>query len=161
MKRRIGRPCDISSGKGRRGGSPSKGTDRVLRCDSCGGGSLDDLPKTHLPSLKDVLNEHIGRSHMTILAIAELAGVSNSTMHRIMKGEIHPSRNVLLRLALVLGMSFDATQLLLEAGNRSSLSGGRCRDRPIMQAIIQKKTISYANEKLNEGGFQDLFSRRD
>lgn len=108
-----------------------------------------------------MLDEYIGKSHKTILAIAELAGLSNSTMHRILKGEIHPSRNALLRLALVLGMSFEATQLLLMAGNRSTLSGGRYRDRPIMQGIIQGKPLGSVNEALTSRGYQDLFSRQD
>lgn len=126
-----------------------------------GGGSLNDLPDATLPTLRDVLDEHIGKSHMTVLAIAELAGLSNSTMHRILKGEIHPSRNALLRLALVLDMSFETTQLLLMAGNRSTLSGGRYRDRPIMQGIVQHKPLGSVNEVLNNMGYQDLFSRQD
>lgn len=126
-----------------------------------GGGSLEDLPESHPPVLKNVLDEYIGRSGMTILAIAELAGLSNSSMHRILKGEIHPSRNALLRLALVLGMPFEATQLLLKVANRSPLSGNRYRDRAIMQGIIQNKPIRYVNETLAKMGCSDLFSRQD
>lgn len=125
------------------------------------GGSLQDLPQSFMPDLREVLDEYIGKSGMTILAIAELAGLSNSSMHRILNGEIHPSRNVLIRLALVLGMSFKATQLLLEVGNRSLLSAGRYRDRPIMQGIIQKRPIRYVDEALENMGYSDLFSRQD
>lgn len=126
-----------------------------------GGGHLEDLPNEYLPPLKDILDQYIGKSHMAILTIADFTGISNSTIHRILNGEIHPSRNVLIRLALVLGMSFDATQLLLVAGNRSVLSGGRLRDRPIMMGIIQHKTIGYVNSQLQEKGLESLFSHRD
>lgn len=126
-----------------------------------GGGSLKDLPEAYLPALKNVLDDYIGKSGKTILAIAELAGLSNSSMHRILKGEIHPSRNVLLRLAFVLGMSFEATQFLLTVGNRSPLSGSRYRDRAIMQGIIQNKPIPFVNDTLTQMGCNDLFSRQD
>ena len=77
------------------------------------GGSLDELPKEKTPTLADVLNENIGKMEMPIKTIAELSGINNSTIHRILNNEMHPSRNTLLRLAFILKLTFEDTQVLL------------------------------------------------
>ena len=125
------------------------------------GGSLDELPKEKTPTLADVLNEYIGKRDMAIKTIAELSGINNSTIHRILNNEMHPSRNTLLRLAFILNLTFEDTQVLLKAGNRSLLSGSRERDRIIMQGIVQKRHLGDINEKLKRSGFNDLLSKQD
>lgn len=125
------------------------------------GGSLDELPKEKTPTLADVLNEYIGKRDMAIKTIAELSGINNSTIHRILNNEMHPSRNTLLRLAFILNLTFEDTQVLLKAGNRSLLSGSRERDRIIMQGIVQKRHLGDINDELNIKGFNDLLSKQD
>ena len=125
------------------------------------GGSLDELPKEKTPTLADVLNENIGKMEMPIKTIAELSGINNSTIHRILNNEMHPSRNTLLRLAFILKLTFEDTQVLLKAGNRSLLSGSRERDRIIMQGIVQKRHLGDINDELNIKGFNDLLSKQD
>lgn len=125
------------------------------------GGSLDELPKEKTPTLADVLNEYIGKRNIAVKTIAELSGINNSTIHRILNNEMHPSRNTLLRLAFILKLTFEDTQVLLKAGNRSLLSSSRERDRIIMQGIVQKRHLGDINEKLKRSGFNDLLSKQD
>lgn len=125
------------------------------------GGTLNDLPKIQLPTVSDVLNEHIGKSTMPIRTIAELSGINNSTIHRILNNEMNPTRNTLLRLAFIMEMSFEETQVLLKAGNRSLLSASRIRDLIIMQGIVQKRFLGDVNDTLTDQGFHDLFSKQD
>lgn len=125
------------------------------------GGTLDDLPKDKPLSLAEVLNENIGKADLAIKTIAELSGINNATIHRILNGEMHPTRNTLLRLAFVMKMTFETTQVLLKAGNRSLLSGSRDRDRIIIQGIVQNHLLGDVNKELTCNGFHDLFSKQN
>lgn len=125
------------------------------------GGSLSDIPKEHIPSLTEVLNVALGKADRPIKTIAELAGINNASIHKILHNEMHPTRNTLLRLALVMNMSFEDTQVLLKAGNRSLLSGSRERDRIIMSGIVQKQALGNVCDKLVSCGFSDLYSKQD
>lgn len=125
------------------------------------GGTLSDLPKEETPTLSDVLNLNLGKMKKPIKTIAELAGLNNASMHKILGGEMHPTRNTLLRLALVMELPIETTQVLLKAGNRSLLSGSRPRDLIIMEGIVQKCDLGNVDSKLQRAGFNDLFSKQD
>ena len=125
------------------------------------GGTISDLPKEKTPSLTEVLNGYLGRTSKPIKTVAELAGLNNASMHKILGGEMHPSRNTLLRLSLVMELSFEDTQALLKAGNRSMLSGSRNRDLIIMEGIIQRQGLGSVNAALTRQGFGDLFAKQD
>ena len=125
------------------------------------GGSVSDLPIEKTPTLAELLNGHLGRTGKPIKTVAELAGLNNASMHKILGGEMRPSRNTLLRLSLVMELSFEDTQALLKAGNRSMLSGSRNRDLIIMQGIIKKLGLGSVNAALTRQGFGDLFCKQD
>ena len=125
------------------------------------GGSVSDLPIEKTPTLAELLNGHLGRTGKPIKTVAELAGLNNASMHKILGGEMRPSRNTLLRLSLVMELSFEDTQALLKAGNRSMLSGSRNRDLIIMEGIIQRQGLGSVNAALTRQGFGDLFSKQD
>lgn len=125
------------------------------------GGTLSDLPKEKTPTLSDVLNLNLGKTKRPIKTIAELAGLNNASMHKILGGEMHPTRNTLLRLALVMELPIETTQVLLKAGNRSLLSGSRPRDRMIMESIVHDWNLGDVNSRLRESGFHDLFAKQD
>ena len=125
------------------------------------GGCLEDLPKERIPKLADVLNECFGQIDKPIITIAELSGINNSSIHKALNGEMNPTRNTLLRLAFTMQLSFETTQVLLKSGNRSSLSGGRDRDRIIMQGIIKGYHLGDVCDELTQNGFRDLYSKQD
>ena len=119
------------------------------------------MPKERIPKLADILNECFGQIDKPIIAIAELSGINNSSIHKALNGEMNPTRNTLLRLAFTMGLSFETTQVLLKSGNRSSLSGGRDRDRIIMQGIIKGYHLGDVCDELARNGFRDLYSKQD
>lgn len=125
------------------------------------GGSLSEIPKERIPSLTDVLNTFLGKTDCSIKTIAELAGINNASLHKMLSNKMHPTRNTLLRLALVMELSFEDTQVLLKAGNRSLLSGSRERDLVIMRGIIQKLALGDVCDELKRCGFSELFSKQD
>ena len=122
--------------------------------------SLEELiHQVKLPSLPGCLNEFLGKRGMNTDALAELAGMNRASAYKILNGEMKPSRNVLLRMALVLEMGFEETQVLLKCGERAALSASRPRDLLLMDAVVNHRPIDDVNRQLQEKGFLDLYSR--
>lgn len=125
-----------------------------------------DTPVTDLirelgnSSLQGFLTGLMGKRGISTDALAELAALNRTSLYRILNGETrHPQRNVLLRLALVLRLSFEETQELLHYGGRASLSGRRARDILLSDGIIRGRSIDEVNERLRAHYFLDLYSK--
>ena len=112
-----------------------------------------------LPELSICLSSHIFKKNISIEALAELSGSNRATLYRILKNEIKPSRNNILRLALVLGLSFPETQYLLKCGNLSALSASRRRDVIIIDGIVHKTSIDEINEVLIKEKLMDIYCK--
>lgn len=124
------------------------------------GCSIEELgKKVKLPPLSHCLNEMMNRKNVSVEITAELAGLNKTSLYRIMKKEMNPSRNILIRLALVLDMSFDETQVLLKSGNCAALSGNRKRDLYLIAGIEKHSSIDEISELLRKQGFPDLYSK--
>lgn len=127
---------------------------------------LREIPPTELigrvqaESLHGCLNRMIGCRGISVDAVAELAALNRASLYKILNGTTkHPQRNVLLRLALVLRLSFQETQELLRYGGRAALSGRRARDIIISDGIINGRGIDEVNTRLNTHYFVDLYSK--
>lgn len=124
------------------------------------GVSIDDLASlASFPTLSSCLNEIIGRRNLSVDAVSGLADMNTATLYKIMSRKIAPSRNVLLRLAFSLEMSFDETQVLLKAGNAAALSASRKRDIYIIEGIQKQFSYDDVNSVLTAHGFPDLYSK--
>ena len=124
------------------------------------GYSIDDLAcKSTFPSLPGFLNDMLGRKKISVEVASGLADINTATTYKIMKKQIAPSRNLLLRLAFALEMSFEETQILLKCGNTASLSASRKRDQYIMEGIIKKNNFDDVNTVLAEHGLPTLYSK--
>lgn len=135
-------------------------TEMIVKIIRSGEYTMDELVKmAKLPDLADCLNEMIGRQKRSMEVIAGLAGLNPATLHKIMSHKMNPSRNVLIRLALSLNMSFDETQILLKSANCAALSGNRKRDLYLIDAIEHRKQIADVNDVLTEHGYMDLSGR--
>lgn len=122
--------------------------------------TADQLAKNaKLPSLSSCLNEMMGRRNLSVEVTAGLADMNRATLHKIMTQKINPSRNVLLRLALALSMTFEETQTLLKSGSCAALSGRRERDLFIIEGITNRRTFDEVNANLIRYGFADLYSK--
>ena len=73
-----------------------------------------------------------------------------------MNKQRNPGRNVILRIAVALALSFEETQVLLKSGNCSLLSASRDRDLVIMEGIAQEKDYESINEELIARNMIDL-----
>ena len=100
------------------------------------------------PTVANVLNEFMSTKNCPIDEIAERSGISAVQINRIMNEQRNPSRNMLLRIAMALGLSVEETQVLLKSGNCAPLSAMRERDLIIMDAIINGKNYDSVNEAL-------------
>lgn len=112
-----------------------------------------------LPALSICLNSHIFKKNISIEALAELSGSNRATLYKILKNEMKPSRNNILRLALALELSFSETQYLLKCGNLSALSASRNRDVIIIDGIVHKTSIDEINEVLLKNNLMDIYSK--
>ena len=118
------------------------------------------LDRTVNESLAGYLNTLMGRRKISTDVLAELSGMNRSSMYRILNGKTKfPQRNIIIRLSLILQLSFGETQNLLKLGCKAALSGQRGRDIIISDGIIHKRHIEDINEKLRSYGFSDLYSR--
>ena len=109
-----------------------------------------------LPSLSACLNELMGPSGLSATALAELASLHRSSVFRILSGETTPSRNVLLSLAIVLGLEYEEVQTLLKCGECAPLSGSRPRDVIILNGLVNKKSLGDIDDQLKEAGHKGL-----
>lgn len=111
-------------------------------------------------SLQGCLNQYMGRAGISTDALAELAALNRASLYKILNGATRqPQRNVLIRLALVLRLSFDETQTLLRRGGRAAISGSRARDIIISDGIINHRSIDEVNRRLQTHYFIDLYSK--
>lgn len=124
------------------------------------GYSIEELAKkAQLPSLADCLNEMMGKRDLSVQVTAGIADLNPATLHKIIAKKMAPSRNVLLRIAFALEMSFEETQILLKSGNCAALSGSRTRDLYIIDGIENGKTYDEVNNALQAHGLGDLYSK--
>ena len=108
------------------------------------------------PTISNVLNEFLERENMSVETLSDLSDIKKSTIYRIMNKQRNPGRNVILRIAVALALSFEETQVLLKSGNCSLLSASRDRDLVIMEGIAQEKDYESINEELIARNMIDL-----
>ena len=91
--------------------------------------------------------------------VSELAGLHRATLYKILNGDTHPTRNVLLRLSRVLDMDMEKTQELLKLADVPMLSGSKKADLIIMYGIINKLSISDIDDDLVRNACPGLYSK--
>ena len=144
-------------GANREESSKTRAMERALREDTSPTALIGELNRM---TLRSYLVGLMGKRGISTDALAELAALNRASLYKILKGVTRqPQRNVLIRLALVLGLSFDETQQLLYYGGHAQLSGNRARDIIISNGIIKKSTIEDVNAHLQAHFFSDLYSK--
>lgn len=107
-------------------------------------------------SLGAFLMNEICAKGMSIGAASELAGLNRATLYKILNEDTRPSRNVLLRLSRILGMSIEKTQQLLKVGGFSPLSGSKTDDIIVMYGIINGLSLGDIDADLRRNGFPGI-----
>ena len=135
----------------------TKAMERALREEKTPTELIARLPDI---TLRGYLLQLMGKRAISTDALAQLAALNRSSLYKILNGTTkHPQRNILIRLALVLSLSFDETQELLRRGGRATLSGNRARDTVISHGIIKHRSIEDVNEHLRAHYFDSLYEK--
>lgn len=118
---------------------------------------LNDYKK--LTPLNEYLTRAMETANMTVTELAELIGVERSTLYRVISGERLTSRNVLLRIALVLRFGLEQAQKLLCLGQRAALYPLVPRDSLLVFSIEHAYTLQETDDMLRRKGMPDLYER--
>ena len=105
-----------------------------------------------------VLQELLEKEGMTAPEWMTAADVSKSYGYQILRGERVPGRDILLRTALVLGLSLKETQRLLAVGGCGALYPRVRRDAAVLFALNQKMTLLQAEELLSSLPERSLYA---
>ena len=110
-------------------------------------------------SLKELLLSSMDARQYSPQDLSKHIDVERSTLYRLISGERLTTRNVLLRIALVMRLTLDETQALLRSGQRAELYSPVKRDALLIFCITHGLTMEQTEETLTRKGFSSLFER--
>lgn len=113
----------------------------------------DDM---HAPTFSERLSGLIKERNMSVAQLSEAALLSRSFTYQLCSGEREPSRDIVLRLALVLGLSLEQTQQLLRAARRGELYPRVERDAVLIFALRERMSVQATDEQLRARGQETL-----
>lgn len=109
-----------------------------------------------LESIPSYLNKKMGERNLSTAQLFEAAGSERSTGYKIMNGQLLPSRDSLLRVALTLNLDVNEAQYLLKVGRRAHLTPRDSRDAVILHCIIKRMSLIDSNLALHDAGEESL-----
>lgn len=112
-------------------------------------------------SLTDHLRALLERSGMSVKNLSGRLLASRIFIYQILEGDRKPSRDMLLRIALVFRLSLDETQRLLKIAQRSALYPRIRRESVVIFALQRNYTLDEADAALRYSGEQPLLPERD
>ncbi len=98
------------------------------------------------------LNYMIKSKNVTVSQIAKASGVGEY-VYKIFNNERKPSRDVLLAIALGLGLSLEETQLLLRISKFAILDSRDKRDSVIIYGLVNDLTVFKVDDLLAANNF--------
>lgn len=120
---------------------------------------LEELAEEfNAPSFCEQLSAYMDRQQLNAARLSELALMSRSFTYQICNGERQPSRDIVLRLALVLGLSVEETQRLLRLAQKGVLYPRIRRDAILIFALKDGIDLLATNELLIAHGEMPLVS---
>lgn len=106
-----------------------------------------------------LLSRMMQTRELTPQRLADLIEVERSTLYRLLSGERLTTRNVLLRIAIVMSLTVEETQTILRAGQRAQLYALVRRDAIILFGINRRFSLAQIESILLEKGENSLFER--
>lgn len=100
--------------------------------------------KTFSEAISGLLEER----GMSVPELCEASLLSRSFTYQICEGIRAPGRDIVLRLSIVLGLSYDETQYLLRTAQRGALYPRVRRDAVIIYALSKHLNLSETDEAL-------------
>lgn len=104
------------------------------------------------PSFPECLEQQMRRHRLSIAELGAAAQLSRSFMYQIHSGDRSPGRDIVLRLALVMGLTVEDTQRMLRAADRGKLYPKVRRDAAILYALTHHISLAETDELLESLG---------
>ena len=108
------------------------------------------------PGFPERLSGYMAERGLSVGQLSEEALLSRSFTYQLCSGERAPSRDMILRLALVLELSVDETQDLLRSAQRGELYPRVERDAVVIFALKERMGVLAADEQLLMRGQETL-----
>ena len=108
------------------------------------------------PTFTQCLARYMEERDLNATQLSEAALLSRSFTYQLCSGQRRPSRDIILRLALVLELSVDETQSLLRTAQRGALYPRVLRDAVIIFALQDQMDIMAADEQLLSRGLAGI-----
>lgn len=123
--------------------------------------SLDTLLDGHYDNIRDpglaaYLEEMLNAHSCTIPQVVRETVLSKSYVYQIFSGSRCPDRDILLKIAFAMGLTFEETQRLLTVSQRGLLYPKVRRDAAIIFCLQKKCTLMDTSELLESIGESPL-----
>ena len=109
-----------------------------------------------LPPLPIYLNSLLHRHGLTVQDVVIACNLDRSYGYQLFNGTRRPSREFLLRLALLLKLEEDEAQRLLKIAGRQPLYARSRRDAAVLYALTHRLTAEKTDELLESLGEETL-----
>ena len=109
-----------------------------------------------MPSLPIYLSSLLHRHRLTVQDVVVRCNMDRSYAYQLFNGTRRPSRDLLLRLALLLKLREDEAQRLLKIAGRQPLYARSRRDAAVLYALTHGLTMEEAQDLLAELGEEGL-----
>lgn len=131
--------------------SCSPGTKTIVDLLKCGYDVEELSNRISIPSFEQVLTELMAEKGVNDTQLAEKTKIDRTTIYRYKKGGIlRPSRDNVLKIARVLELSLEETQLLLKSIALRELKPGDERDAKIIKNLWEKTAPKDSNKSFDE-----------
>ena len=109
-----------------------------------------------LPDLAGYLRGLLEERGLTVQDVVVGCNLDRSYAYQLFNGTRRPTRNFLLRLALLLRLPEDGVQRLLKIAGRPALYARNRRDAAVLYGLTHSRTIEDVEELLNSLGEEGL-----
>lgn len=110
----------------------------------------DLSPHMNAPSFGDYLYGLMEQRGLDAGKLGVKSLLSRSFAYQICSGERQPSRDIIFRIAIAIGLSVDETQQLLRLAKRGTLYPRDPRDAVVIYALSQKLDLYETDEMLSQ-----------
>lgn len=114
------------------------------------------LGKHNDPSFHEYLNKLMEEHECYAPSLVVSACISKTYVYQFINGERLPGRDIIVRIALAIGLTLDETQRLLTLAGKSVLYPRIRRDAGILYCIRKKMSLDEANSFLEDLGEDPL-----
>ena len=153
-------PTGRGTGEDRRVKAPSRDTDELLaileRTRNLTGALKALDGDMQAPTFTQCLAQYMKEHGLNAAQLSDAALLSRSFTYQLCSGERRPSRDFILRLALVLELSVAETQALLRTAQRGALYPRVMRDAVIIFALQNKMGVMATDEQLLSRGLAGI-----